>query len=122
MNIKIVKDKISIDELKEIGKEFYIFMIKGAVDIEKEIIAFGGEYHIDANEVLINEGSKQSDIWGFNIIFEKSRDSWIEYISLINIRPQAGNFDMEVQDISVRERMKKSINSKILWFKEIHYF
>ena len=114
MKIKVVKDKISKDELKEIGKEFYDFMIKGVVDIEKEIIAFGGEYHIDANGVLINEGSKQADIWGFNVIFDKEKDSWIEYISLINIRPKAGNMNMEVQDKKIREKMKKIINSKII--------
>jgi len=113
MNIKIVKDKISTAELKEISKEFYVSMVKGVVDIENEIMALGGEYHIDANGVLIMEGSKQSDIWGFNIVFERSRDSWIEYISLINIRPQVGNMDMEVQDNLIRDKMKKIINSKI---------
>ena len=107
MKIKVVKDKISKDELKEIGKEFYDFMITGVVDIEKE-------YHIDANGVLINEGSKQADIWGFNVIFDKEKDSWIEYISLINIRPKAGNMNMEVQDKKIREKMKKIINSKII--------
>lgn len=113
MNIKVVKDKISTAELKELGKVFYDTMIKGVVDIENEIIAFGGEYHIDANGVLIDEGSRQSDIWGFNIVFERSKDSWIEYISLINIRPQAGNMNMEVQDSLIRDKMKKIINSKI---------
>ena len=114
MNIKIVKDKISTDELKEMGKEFSRSMIKGVVDIEKEIIAFGGEYHADANEILIHNGSNQVDMWGFNIIFDRPKDSWIEYISLINIRPQAGSLDMEVQDNTLRERMKAIINSKIL--------
>ncbi len=113
MKIKVVKDQISTDELKTIGREFYNSMIKGVVDIEREIIAFGGEYHIDANLVLIEEGSKQNHVWGFNIIFERDRDSWIEYISLINIRPQAGNMNMEVQDNIIKEKMKKIINSKI---------
>jgi len=87
VKIKVVQDKISKDELVEIGKEFYVSMIKGVVD---------------------------SDIWGFNVIFEKEKDSWIEYISLINIRPQAGNMNMEVQDNVIRDKMKKIINSKII--------
>ena len=52
MNIKIVEDKISLQELREVAKEFYSTMIKGVVDVEKEIAAFGGEYHADANEML----------------------------------------------------------------------
>lgn len=102
-----------MNELRNLANVFYVSMIKGVVDINKEVIAFGGEYHIDANNELINVGSVQSDIWGFNLIFDQPRESWIEYISLINIRPQANNFDMEVQDKSIRDKMKLIINSKI---------
>ena len=57
MDIKIVNDKISVEELKIIARVFYVTMIKGVVDIEKEVIVFGGEYHIDANQVLLENGS-----------------------------------------------------------------
>ncbi len=113
MEIKIVTETITIEELRKLAETFYITMIKGVVDIHKEIVAFGGEYHIDANNVLIDDGSNQSDIWGFNVVFDEPKESWIEYISLINIRPKAKNFDMEVQDASIRDTMKKIINSKI---------
>ena len=114
MNIVVIDDKISQDELKKIGKEFYTGMIKGVVDIEKEVIAFGGQYHIDANMILIENGSEQKDIWGFNVNFDEPRDSWIEYTSLINIRPAVGNRNMEVQNEDIKEKMKKIINSKII--------
>jgi hypothetical protein len=52
-------------------------------------------------------------VWGFNVYFDRPRDSWIEYISLINIRPQVGNREMEVQDKNIRDKMKKIINLKI---------
>ena len=113
MNIKIVESQIPIEELRELAREFYVTMIKGVVDIENEIIAFGGEYHMDANRVLLEHGSNQSDIWGFNVEFDRSRDSWIEYVSLINIRPQAGNRDMEVHDDGIRAKMKRIIDAKI---------
>jgi len=114
MEIKIVTENITADELREIAKTYYTTMIKGVVDVNKEIIAFGGEYHIDANNILVNNGSNQIDIWGFNLVFDEPKESWIEYTSLINIRPKAKNFDMEVQDESIRDKMKKIINSKIL--------
>jgi len=84
-------------------------MVKGVVDIEREIIAIGGEYHMDANVVLIENGSKQQNIWGFNWYFDKSGNERIEYVSLINIRPTQGNRTMEVQDIFLRDKMKTII-------------
>ena len=113
MKIIIVEDKISLNELKKIAEEFYTSMIKGVVDIERGIVAFGGEYHMDANVVLLNNQSEQKNIWGFNLYFNKPKDSWLEYTSLINIRPLADNNDMEVQNNSIREKMKEIINSKI---------
>ncbi len=114
MNIQIIRDTITEDELREIGKEFYDTMVKGVVDIERNIIVFGGEYHMDANIVLLEDGSEQRNIWGFNVYFDKLRDSWIEYTSLINIRPLQENYDMEVSSESIRSIMKEIINSKII--------
>ncbi len=113
MNIQVVENQITVDELRQIAKEFYVTMIKGVVDIDKEIIAFGGEYHMDANNILTAQGSDQNDVWGFNIELDMPRDSWIEYTSLINIRPLAGNRDLEVQDARIRAKMKRIIDAKI---------
>jgi hypothetical protein len=106
MNIKIIDNKITESELREIAKEFYGEMVKGVVDIEREILAMGGEYHMDANEMLIKDGSKQQNVWGFNWYFNKKEDERIEYVSLINIRPAQGNRKMEVQDTSLCDKMK----------------
>lgn len=109
MHIKIIDKKIAESELREIAKDFYIDMIKGVVDVEQEILAMGGEYHIDANMILIKNGSKQQNIWGFNWYFDKTQDERIEYVSLINIRPAQGNRAMEIQDPYLRDAMKTII-------------
>ncbi len=109
MNIKIIDKKITESELREIAKDFYGEMIKGVVDIEREILALGGEYHMDANNKLIENGSRQQNIWGFNWYFDKKRSEEIEYVSLINIRPKQNNRTMEVQNISLRDRMRTII-------------
>ena len=109
MNIQIADKKISDSELREIAKDFYGGMVKGVVDIEHEILAVGGEYHMDANNVLIENGSKQGDVWGFNWYFDREGDERIEYTSLINIRPKQGNIIMEVQDMDLRDKMKNII-------------
>ena len=69
---------------------------------------------MDANIILLDNGSAQKHIWGFNVHLEKDKDDWIEYTSLINIRPTDNNFDMEVKDKDIRDKMKKIINSKII--------
>ena len=109
MNIKIIDKKITVPELRDIAKDFYVEMIKGVVDIEREILAMGGEYHMDSNIVLTENGSKQKDVWGFNWYFDKNGDDRIEYVSLINIRPMQGNRTMEVQDVALRDKMKTVI-------------
>ena len=109
MKIKIINKKITDEELREIAKDFYGNMIKGVVDVEKEILAMGGEYHMDANNILIENNSKQQNIWGFNWYFDKNENDRIEYISLINIRPAQGNRVMEVQDKLLRDKMKSVI-------------
>jgi hypothetical protein len=114
MQIIIVTDTISLDAVKEIAKEFYDDMIKGVVDIGREIIALGGEYHMDASNVLIEQGSRQDVLWGFNIHFDQPREEWLEYTSLINIRPLQGNTTMKVEDEALREKMKEIINAKIV--------
>ena len=109
MKIKIIDKKIAEMELRKIAEVFYIEMIKGVVDIEREIIAVGGEYHMDANIVLIEKGSKQQNVWGFNWYFDKKGNKRIEYVSLINIRPAQGNRTMEVQNTALRDKMKNII-------------
>lgn len=109
MDIRIIKEKISKKELEELAKEFYVEMVKGVVDIERDIIALGGEWHIDANQVLIQDGSKQENLWGFNIYLDKR----IEYVSLINIRPAQNNRTLEVEDPKIREKMFVIINKLV---------
>lgn len=109
MNIKIINKKINDTELREIAKDFYGEMIKGVVDIKQEILAMGGEYHMDANNVLTEKGSKQENIWGFNWYFNRTGEDRIEYTSLINIRPKQMNRKMEVQDRVLRDTMKTII-------------
>ena len=115
MEIRIISDTISVDELKEVAREFYRYMIKGVVDIEREVIAMGGEYHIDASTVLNQVGHRQENIWGFNINLDEEKDSvnWIEYVSLINIRPAQGNRSMQIEDEQIKSKIKEILLKKI---------
>jgi len=114
MNIKIVTEPITRAEAKEIAKEFYVEMVKGVVDVEKGIIALGGEYHMDANTILVENGSEQKNLWGFNFYPDKTGDEQIEYKALVNIRPVHGNSVMEIQDENLRTAMRVIIRKLIV--------
>lgn len=109
MDIRIFSEKATRAEVEEIAREFYGTMVKGVVDIERKVLALGGEYHMDANIVLLEHGSSQPNVWGFNIHLNREGDR-LEYTSLINIRPAQGNRDMEVQDENLRKMMKEIID------------
>jgi len=114
MIIKVIKKRITRKELEDIVKQNHGDTIKGVVDLEKRIIALGGEFHSDANILLVEkEGSSQRNVWGFNISPKKPKEKWIEFISLINIRPADNNFDMEIQNPKIKEKIKQIINKLI---------
>ncbi len=116
MVIKVIKDRISLEEAKQIATEFYGRMVKGVVDIEQEIVALGGEYHMDANVVLLEQGSNQQNVWGFNVHLynDKNSDDWIEYTSLINIRPNQDNRSMIIENDELKAKIRK-ILEKIIY-------
>ncbi len=113
-DIKIIKEKISGDELKSFLGRPFDDMVKFVVDIEKEIIALGGEMHSDAEEVLLLNGSLQKNLWGANIYPLEEGEKMIEYISLINIRPSQDNRLMEIENEEVKNKVKKIIEKLLV--------
>jgi hypothetical protein len=71
------------------------------------VIAIGGEMHADAEQVLLEAGSRQQDLWGANYYPGRGPEGCVEYTSLINIRPSAGNRGMELQDVALRQRVQE---------------
>lgn len=98
---------IAAADLREIVARFFEDMVKLVVDIEREVVAVGGEMHADAEAMLLEDGSRQEDLWGANYYPGTGRDDCLEYTSLINIRPSQENRSMEVEREEVRERMRE---------------
>ena len=82
-------------------------MVKYVVDVERGVIAIGGEMHSDAEEVLLESGSRQTAVWGANYYPGRGREDCIEFTSFINIRPSLGNRGMELQDPALRMRVQE---------------
>lgn len=113
MNIKIYISKVPLQELKAHAQATFGDMVKGVVDLRQRSLALGGELHADCEKVLLEHGSKQEDLWGFNIYPDKTKSDRLEYTSLINIRPTQNNLHVEVKDEGRRQQMRSVIDGLI---------
>lgn len=105
----LVTDKITIDELKKMSEKMYGSLVKAVVDIEKEVMVIDVEMHVDAESELLENGSLQKNLWGINIHPYKSKDGWIEYDSIINIRPSQGNRSRSVENPVLQKAINKIV-------------
>lgn len=113
MPIRIIKDKISHKELEKIAAETFGELVKAVVDIEKGIMAIGGELHSDEESVLLEQDSLQENLWGINLYPKETKENWIEFNSVINIRPLQGNRSRGVENPKIREKIIQIVNSLI---------
>ena len=102
MKIHIIRQRATEKEIFEMLEELETF-IKLAVDVERNIIAGGGEYHADCEEVLLEDGSRQENLWGADWYPEPKT---VGFVALINIRPRQGNRGMEIEETKLRTRIE----------------
>jgi len=105
--IVIVEHRLEPIELARLVQLHFEDMVKYVVDIERRIAAVGGELHADAEQLLLESGSRQSDLWGANYYPGRGPDECIEYTSLINIRPAQANRGMLIMDPLIRDRVRE---------------
>lgn len=114
MEIKIVKNSISKKELTDIAKEQFGDLVKAVVDVEQEIMAVGGELHADEEVVLMEqEGSRRKNTWGINLYLEKPEEEWLEFDSMINIKPSFNNRSREVENSVIREKIRNIVKKLV---------
>src|SRR3989344_9588659 len=114
MSIKvIVQSPVKKQELIEIAKNQFGDLVNAVVDVENKVIAIGGELHSDEEAVLIENGSEQKNVWGINLYPEKKED-WIEFDSMINLRPSQGNLSRDIEDSEARKKIAEKINELII--------
>jgi hypothetical protein len=106
-DIVLVETPLDRAELRRLVERHFEDMVKYVVDVARGIAAVGGELHADEEALLLENGSRQDDLWGANYYPGRGTDSCIEYTSLINIRPAQGNRSMLVEDEGVRRRLRE---------------
>lgn len=111
--MKIIKEKITIKELEEMAQKMFGNLVKAVVDTEKEIMAVDGELHSDEQGLLIENGSKQEALWGINIYPEIKDENWIEFDSMINLKPHLGNRTRGIENKETKEKIIEIVNKLI---------
>jgi hypothetical protein len=106
-SVVVLERRIDPGELARLVAAHFEDMVKYVVDVERRIIAVGGEMHADGEQVLLDAGSEQAHLWGANYYPGRGREDCIEYTSLINIRPAAGSRAMEIQDPDLRRIVRE---------------
>ncbi|MFH1789977.1 MAG: DUF5674 family protein [bacterium] len=111
--IKIIDNKINLDSLREMAHQGFGDFVKVVVDIEQKIMAINGDMHSDEEATLLKHGSKQENLWGINIYPDLQGENYIEFDSMINIRPRQGNRSRNVEDFDIQRQIREAVANLI---------
>jgi hypothetical protein len=111
--MKIIDKEITIQELRKMAQETFGNMVKAVVDVKREIMAVDAELHADEEAYLLENGSDQRDLWGINLYPEVSGADFIEFDSMINLRPAQGNRSRGVEDAKTQEKIRLIVNTLV---------
>jgi hypothetical protein len=102
VSIRVVREPIALDELRQLAAEQFGDFVKAVVDVRQELMAIGGELHADEEALLLEQGARQADLWGINIYPDRPAVDRVEFESMINVRPAQGNRSRSVDDPGIR--------------------
>ena len=102
MPIQIVSARVPLDDLRRLAEGQFGEFVKAVVDVSRGIMAIGGELHADEEAVLLQDGARQADLWGINLYPAMPLRDFVEFDSMINVRPSRGNRSRGIEDAAVR--------------------
>ena len=109
--IEIIRTEVALQHLGFLAEGLFGELVKAVVDVGQGIMAIGGELHADEEALLLSAGSLQSDLWGINLYpAQRGESGWIEFDSMINVRPRSGNRSRTVEDAETRRRIVEIVD------------
>jgi len=108
--MEMITQAITLARLREMAESKFGDMVKAVVDVDKGIMAVDGELHADEEELLLVHGSKQANLWGINIYPDAGIGDWLEFDSMINLRPSQGNRSRGVENPQARQRIVEIVS------------
>ena len=114
MKIADRQHPISLDELREMASNRFGDLVKAVVDLERNLMLVDAEMHSDQEAELLGAGSQQKELWGINLYPDLPEPEWLEFDSMINLRPSFGNRSRGVDDPTTRERIAALVRSLVV--------
>jgi hypothetical protein len=108
------REPIALDELRRMAAARFGDMVKAVVDLEGGSMLVDAEMHADEEAELLAGGSRQRDLWGINLYPDLPEVEWLEFDSMINVRPSFGNRSRSVDDPRIRERIAALVKTLVL--------
>jgi len=103
--MKIITQSVTLHEIKKMALATFGNLLKAVVDVDRELIAVDAELHSDLEALLLVDGSKQKNLWGINLYPEILGDDFVEFDSMINMRPSQGNRSRGIEDKELRKKI-----------------
>ena len=111
--MKIIRGQIERKELQRLAEAGFGDMVKVVVDVEAEILAVDAELHADLEATLLQEGSLQANLWGINLYPELVGEDFVEFDSMINMRPSQKNKSRGVESQAIRARIIQVVAKRV---------
>lgn len=111
--MQIVTTTLSLNDLKKMAADTFGDIVKAVVDIDRELIAVDAELHADLESRLLEDGSQQKHLWGINLYPEASGEEFVEFDSMINVRPSQGNRSRGVGNEAIRKTIIHIVGKRI---------
>lgn len=113
--IEIVRTSLSLGHLRSLAEGGFGDLVKAVVDVEQGTMAIGGGMHADEEAVLMDLGSRQRDLWGINLYPDQyGNPDWVEFDSMINLRPGQGNRTRSVESAEIRDQIIQIVGRLVL--------
>ena len=112
--MKILDNIITNDKLKKIAQVSFGDLVKAVVDVDRELVAIDAELHSDLEALFLENGSKQNSLWGINFYPDLEGEEFIEFDSMINLRPSQGNMTRGVDSKDIQAKILNVVNK---WVK-----
>lgn len=112
--MQLIAQKIPLSELNNMAKSGFGNLVKAVVDLEKSVMVVDASLHSDEEAYLLENGSIQQNLWGINLYPDLyGTDDFIEYDSMINLRPNSGNLSRGVDNAQTRKKIKDLVDKLV---------
>ena len=111
--MKIITQSVTLNEIKAMAIATFGNLVKAVIDVDREFIAVDAELHSDLEALLLENGSKHKSLWGINLYPEIQDDDFVEFDSMINMRPSQGNRSRGIENEEMRKKVIAIVAKRI---------